>query len=91
MLPLSGMYTILETLPGEQEDALTTAGTVTSMSAVLSINIVRKSCRKHFFIVSNDWFPFVVGQSHYHLTQLSVKDVLLFQHCQQGIKVLCTR
>jgi hypothetical protein len=40
--------------------------------------------------VSNDLLPFMVGQSHDSFTLLSVKDVMLFQHCQQAIQVLCT-
>jgi hypothetical protein len=30
----------------------------------------------------------MVGQSHDSFTLLSVKDVMLFQHCQQAIDVL---
>jgi hypothetical protein len=40
--------------------------------------------------VSNDLLPFMVGQSHDSLTQLRVKDVMLFQNCQQAIQVLYT-
>jgi hypothetical protein len=40
--------------------------------------------------VSNDLLPFMVGQSHDSLTLLRVKEVMLFQHCQQAIQVLCT-
>jgi hypothetical protein len=36
--------------------------------------------------VSNDSLPFMVGQSHDSFTPLSVKDVMLFQHCQQAIQ-----
>jgi hypothetical protein len=32
--------------------------------------------------VSNDLFPFMVGQSHDSFTLLSVKDMMLVQHCQ---------
>jgi hypothetical protein len=39
--------------------------------------------------VSNDLLPFMVGQSHYSLKLLSVMDVMLFQHYQQAIHVLC--
>jgi hypothetical protein len=31
----------------------------------------------------------MVGQSLDGFTLLSVEDVVLFQHCQQAIKVLC--
>jgi hypothetical protein len=40
--------------------------------------------------VSNELLPFMVGQSHDSFTLLSVKEVMLFQHCQQTIQVLCT-
>jgi hypothetical protein len=40
--------------------------------------------------VSTDLIPFMVGQSHDNFTLLSVKDVMLFQHCQQAIQVLYT-
>jgi hypothetical protein len=40
--------------------------------------------------VSNDLLPFMVGQSHDNLTLLRVEEVMLFQHCQQAIQVLCT-
>jgi hypothetical protein len=43
-----------------------------------------------FESVSYDLLPLNVGQSHDSFTLLSVKDVKLFQHCQQAIKVLCT-
>jgi hypothetical protein len=33
--------------------------------------------------VSNDLLPFMVGQSHDSFTQLSEKDVMLFQHRDQ--------
>jgi hypothetical protein len=35
--------------------------------------------------VSDDLLPLMVGQSHDSFTLLSVKDVMLFQHCQQVI------
>jgi hypothetical protein len=55
------------------------------------INIVQKSCRKHFWIVSKkELLPFMVGQSQDSFTLLSVKAVMLFQPCQQVILVLCT-
>jgi hypothetical protein len=34
--------------------------------------------------VSNDLLSFLVGQIHNSFTLLSVKEVLLFQHCQQA-------
>jgi hypothetical protein len=37
--------------------------------------------------VSHDLLPYTVGQSHDSLTLLSVKDVMLFQQCQQTIEV----
>jgi hypothetical protein len=40
--------------------------------------------------VSNDLLRFVVGHSHDCFTLLSVKDVMLFVHCQQVIQQLCT-
>jgi hypothetical protein len=40
--------------------------------------------------VSYDLLPFMVGQSQDNFTLPSVKDVMLFQHCQQAIQVLCT-
>jgi hypothetical protein len=40
--------------------------------------------------VSNEWLPLMVGQSHDSFTLLSVKDVMLFQHCQQAIYLVCT-
>jgi hypothetical protein len=40
--------------------------------------------------VSYDLLPFMVGQSYDSFTLLSVKDVMLFQHCQLAIQVLCT-
>jgi hypothetical protein len=39
--------------------------------------------------VSNDLLPFVVGQGHNSLTLLRLKKVMLSQHCQQAIQVLC--
>jgi hypothetical protein len=39
---------------------------------------------------SKDFLPFMVGQSHDSFTLLSVKDLMLFQHGQQAIQVLCT-
>jgi hypothetical protein len=39
--------------------------------------------------VSNDLLPFMVGQSYGSFTLLSVKDVMLFQHCQKAIHVMC--
>jgi hypothetical protein len=39
--------------------------------------------------VSNDLLPFMVGQSYDSFTLLSVKDAMLFQHCQQAIQELC--
>jgi hypothetical protein len=33
----------------------------------------------------------MVGQSHDSFTLLSVKDLMLFQRCQQAIQVLCMR
>jgi hypothetical protein len=38
--------------------------------------------------VSNELLPLMVGQSHDSFTLLGVKDVMLFQHCQQAIQVL---
>jgi hypothetical protein len=32
----------------------------------------------------------MVGEIHNSFTMLSVKTVMLFQHCQQVIQVLCT-
>jgi hypothetical protein len=34
--------------------------------------------------------PFLAGQSHDSFTLLSVKHVMLYQHCQRAIQVLCT-
>jgi hypothetical protein len=57
------------------------------------------SCNKHcskivqdtlLNSVSNELLPFMVRQSHDSFTLLSVKDAMLFQHCQQGIQVQCT-
>jgi hypothetical protein len=56
-------------------------------------------CNKHCWKISqetllnsvyNDLLPFVVGLSHDSFTLLSVKNVMLFQHCQQAIQALCT-
>jgi hypothetical protein len=38
--------------------------------------------------VSNDLLPLMVGQSHDGVTLLNVKDVLLFQLCQQAIRAV---
>jgi hypothetical protein len=38
--------------------------------------------------VSNDLLPFAVGQSHGSFTLLSVRDVMLFQYCQQAIRAV---
>jgi hypothetical protein len=41
-------------------------------------------------IACNELLPFMVGQNRDSFTLLSVQDVMLFQHCQQVITVLCT-
>jgi hypothetical protein len=38
------------------------------------------------YIIINDLFPFMVGQSHDSFTLLSIKDVMLLQHCQQAMQ-----
>jgi hypothetical protein len=38
--------------------------------------------------VSNGLLPFMVGQGLHIFTLLYVRDVMLFQHCQQAIQVL---
>jgi hypothetical protein len=40
--------------------------------------------------VSNDLPPFTVKHSHDSFTLPTVKDVMLVQHCQQSVYVLCT-
>jgi hypothetical protein len=70
----------------------TVGGRETCLNALDCLN---KHCSKilqETFLnsVSNNFLPFVVGQSHVSFTVLSVKDVMLFQHCQQAIQVLCT-
>jgi hypothetical protein len=62
----------------------------TSLKHGMTIDIVRKSRRKHFSFnsVSNDLLPFMVGQIHDNFTLLSAKDVMLFQHSQKAIQVL---
>jgi hypothetical protein len=56
-----------------------------------TINIVRTSRKETLMSsVSDELLPFVVGQSRDSFTLLRVKDVMLFQHCQQVIHVLCT-
>jgi serine/threonine protein kinase len=40
--------------------------------------------------VSNELLPFLVGHSHDSFILLSIQDVLLVQHSQQAIQVLCT-
>jgi hypothetical protein len=40
--------------------------------------------------ISNEFLSFSVGQSQVSFTLLSVKDVMLFQHCQLVIQVQCT-
>jgi hypothetical protein len=67
----------------------------------MELNTQCVSCNKHCWKilqetllkrVSNDLLPFIVGQGHDSFTLLSVKDVMLNQHCQQGIQVLsCAR
>jgi hypothetical protein len=61
-----------------------------------SVDSVNKHCLKTLLetllnSVSNDLLPFVVGQSHDSYPLMSVKDVLLCQHCQQATQVLCMR
>jgi hypothetical protein len=41
-------------------------------------------------VFSNELLPFMVEQSHGRFNLQSVKDVMLFQHCQQAILILCT-
>jgi hypothetical protein len=52
------------------------------ISKVLSLVTIQKS-------VSYKLLSFRVGQSHDSFTLLSIKNVILFQHCQQVIQVLC--
>jgi hypothetical protein len=40
--------------------------------------------------VPDDLLPFMVGHGHDNFTLLTVKDVMLFQHCQLVIKMLFT-
>jgi hypothetical protein len=44
----------------------------------------------NFVFVFDVLLSFMVRESHDSFTLLSVKDVMLFQHCQQAIQVLCT-
>jgi hypothetical protein len=43
-----------------------------------------------FNSVFKDLLLFMVGQNHDSFTLLGVKDVMLFQHCQEAMKVLST-
>jgi hypothetical protein len=59
------------------------------------LTVINKHCSKilqetFFNSVSNELFPYMIGQSHDNFTLLSVKDVMLFQQCVQAIQVLCT-
>jgi hypothetical protein len=70
------------------------AGSVNSPAP--SLQTSNKHCYKisqetHLNSVTYDLLPFMVGQRHESFTLLSVNDVMLFQHCQQAIKVMCTR
>jgi hypothetical protein len=38
--------------------------------------------------ISNDLLPIRVEQSHASFTLLSVKGLMLFQHCKQAVQVL---
>jgi hypothetical protein len=53
------------------------------------INIVKKKKNVAENTVEYDFLHFMVGQSHDSFKLLSVKDVMLFQHCQLAIQLLC--
>jgi hypothetical protein len=40
--------------------------------------------------VSIEMLPFKVGEKHDSFTLMSVKDVMVFQHCQHAIHLVCT-
>jgi hypothetical protein len=55
-----------------------------------AIAVCNKYCSKILqeTLELSDLLPLMVGQSHDSFTLLSVKDVMLFQHCWQANQVL---